>query len=69
MEFIHTAIAGLYIISPVKTTDGRGFFARTYCKTEFEGIGSDKPFVQFNHSFNEVKGTIRGFGMLSIYRS
>lgn len=60
MEFIHTDIAGLYIITPAKTADERGVFARTYCKTEFNEIGFNKTFVQFNHSINPEKGTLRG---------
>jgi dTDP-4-dehydrorhamnose 3,5-epimerase len=60
MEFIKTDIKGLYIIRLKKLEDERGLFARTYCKKEFKQIGFDKEFVQFNHSFNKQKGTIRG---------
>ena len=60
MEFISTPIEGLYIVRPKKLQDDRGMFARTYCKKEFDSIGFDKEFVQFNHSFNKNKGTIRG---------
>ena len=41
-------------------TDSRGGFARTFCKREFEQIGHSKEFVQFNHVYNIVKGTVRG---------
>ena len=60
MEFIASDIAGLFIISLKKIEDERGLFARTYCKDEFKKIGFDKEFVQFNHSLNKLKGTIRG---------
>lgn len=60
MEFIATYIEGLFTISLKKIVDERGLFARTYCKNEFNKIGFDKEFVQFNHSFNKLKGTIRG---------
>src|ERR1700674_3022959 len=60
MEFIATDIGGLYTIRLKKLEDERGFFARTFCKNEFRQIGFDKEFVQFNHSFNKHKGTIRG---------
>lgn len=60
MEFIQADIKGLYVIRPKKLEDERGLFARTYCKKEFRQIGFDKEFVQFNHSFNKHKGTIRG---------
>lgn len=60
MELIITPLAGLYIVQVNKIEDSRGLFARTYCKKEFSAIGFTKEFVQFNHSFNTVKGTIRG---------
>jgi len=60
MEFIPTHIEGLYTIRLKKLEDERGLFARTFCKNEFSQIGFDKEFVQFNHSFNKHKGTVRG---------
>ncbi len=60
MEFIATHIEGVYIIQVKKLEDERGLFARTFCKNEFKQIGFDKEFVQFNHSFNKHRGTIRG---------
>jgi dTDP-4-dehydrorhamnose 3,5-epimerase len=60
MEFIETPIKDLYLIQPKLLTDERGFFTRIFCKELFSKIGFDKEFVQFNHSFNSYKGTIRG---------
>lgn len=60
MEFIETPLKGLYIIHHKILKDERGLFARTFCKNEFKKIGFEKEFVQFNHSFNLTKGTIRG---------
>jgi dTDP-4-dehydrorhamnose 3,5-epimerase len=60
MEFITTGINGLYAVQVKKLEDERGLFARTFCKNEFKQIGFDKEFVQFNHSFNRYKGTVRG---------
>lgn len=40
--------------------DKRGFFARTWCKQEFEKYGLNSNIVQCNLSFNKKKGTIRG---------
>lgn len=60
MEFIDTHIQGVYIIRVKKLEDDRGIFARTYCKNEFAKIGFNTDFVQFNHSHNRLKGTIRG---------
>ena len=60
MQFIETPLKGLYLIQLKILKDDRGFFARTFCKEQFSTIGFDKEFVQFNHSFNTLKGTIRG---------
>lgn len=60
MKFEPTNIAGLFTVRLKKLEDDRGFFARTFCKKEFEQVGFDKEFVQFNHSYNKFKGTIRG---------
>lgn len=60
MEFVETGLAGLFIIKHKKLEDDRGFFTRTYCKNLFKEISFDKTFVQFNHSYNREKGTLRG---------
>jgi dTDP-4-dehydrorhamnose 3,5-epimerase len=60
MEFIETHIKGVYLIKPRILQDERGLFFRTFCKKEFAEIGFMDDFVQFNHSFNLKKGTIRG---------
>jgi dTDP-4-dehydrorhamnose 3,5-epimerase len=56
-----TKIYQLYIIEMEKKTDDRGFFARTWCKHEFEKIGMNIEIVQSNLVFNKTKGTFRGF--------
>ncbi len=60
MEFIASDIEGVYVIRLKKLEDERGLFVRTFCKQDFKQIGFNKEFVQFNHSFNKYKGTIRG---------
>jgi dTDP-4-dehydrorhamnose 3,5-epimerase len=60
MEFIASSIENLYTIHVKKLEDERGLFARTFCKKEFKQIGFDEEFVQFNHSYNKTKGTLRG---------
>lgn len=40
--------------------DHRGFFARTFCKKEFENVGLASEMVQANTSFNEKRATLRG---------
>jgi dTDP-4-dehydrorhamnose 3,5-epimerase len=60
MIFTATSLQGSYVISPEPYSDERGWFARTYCKKEFEVIEHHKEWVQLNHSFTIHKGTIRG---------
>jgi len=40
--------------------DERGFFARTWCRHEFEEHGLDPAVVQCNLSHNPRRGTLRG---------
>ena len=60
MIFTETALKGSFIISLEPYSDERGWFARTFCKKEFEKIGHHKEWVQMNHSFTIHKGTVRG---------
>ncbi|WP_304236026.1 dTDP-4-dehydrorhamnose 3,5-epimerase [Jiulongibacter sediminis] len=60
MIFKRTGINGLYLIEHKKLEDERGFFSRTYCSDVFQTHGFSENFVQFNHSFNIKRGTIRG---------
>ena len=60
MRFEETKLKGSYIITPTPVGDNRGWFARTYCKREFEPIMRDAEWVQINHSFSSERGAIRG---------
>jgi len=60
MIFTETKIKGVYIIGPELLTDERGFFARSFCKEEFQKHGLDTDIVQCNISYNKKKGTLRG---------
>ena len=60
MIFTPTPLAGSYVIDLEPYSDDRGWFARFYCEKEFQQIGHDKKWVQFNHSFTKNKGTVRG---------
>jgi dTDP-4-dehydrorhamnose 3,5-epimerase len=60
MRFNKTSINGVYLIDLDLFEDERGWFARTFCKNEFEKIGHQKEWVQINHSFTKNKGTVRG---------
>ncbi len=60
MIFTETRLKGAFIIEPEKLEDERGFFARTFCKKEFEDHRLNPRVVQCNISFNRKKGTLRG---------
>lgn len=60
MLFKETKLKGAFIIEPEKREDERGFFARTYCRKEFEAARLNPNFLQANMSYNRRKGTLRG---------
>lgn len=60
MIFTETPLAGAYLIDLESHQDERGFFARTYCRREFEKRGLNPEVVQCNTSFNHKAGTVRG---------
>ncbi len=60
MIFTETALAGAFIVEPERLEDERGFFARTWCRDEFEAHGLDPSLVQCNVSYNKREGTLRG---------
>ena len=60
MIFKESKLKGAFIIEIDKKSDDRGFFARTWCKNEFEAQGLSTKFVQVNLAFNEKKGILRG---------
>ena len=60
MKFSATKLNGVFIVEMERRGDSRGWFARSFCKQEFEEIGHVGEWVQVNHSFTSKKGTIRG---------
>jgi dTDP-4-dehydrorhamnose 3,5-epimerase len=61
MIFTETSLLGAYIIDVELKSDSRGGFARTFCAEEFQAHGLKTGISQCNLSFNNVKGTLRGF--------
>lgn len=59
MNFIKTAIDGVYIIEPRVFTDERGYFFESYSRAAFEAAGLHYDFVQDNQSKSSY-GTVRG---------
>lgn len=60
MIFHETKLKGAYLVELERREDDRGFFARGWCSKEAEVMGLVGDMVQFNVSFNEKKGTLRG---------
>jgi len=60
MTFAETSLKGSYLINLKPIGDERGWFVRTFCKNEFKKIGHVKEWVQMNHSFTSIAGTVRG---------
>jgi dTDP-4-dehydrorhamnose 3,5-epimerase len=60
MRFSETKLRGVYTISLEPHRDERGFFARTWCREEFEAHGLNPQLVQCSISFNKRRGTLRG---------
>jgi dTDP-4-dehydrorhamnose 3,5-epimerase len=60
MKFLPTKLPGVWIVDLEKHEDERGFFARSWCRREFEERGLNPNLVQCSVSFNHKKGTLRG---------
>ena len=50
----------LVLIAPKRYVDIRGFFAETFSRRHYAGLGIDVEFVQDNHSLSHAVGTLRG---------
>lgn len=59
MDFIKTAISGVYIIKPKIFHDDRGYFFESYNENEFIKNGINVKFVQDNQSKSSY-GVVRG---------
>ena len=60
MIFRKTALAGVWTVEPEPLADARGFFARTWCRHEFEARGLDPALAQCSVSGSRRRGTVRG---------
>ena len=58
--FTETKLKGAYLIDLERREDQRGFFARSWCRKEFEAHGLNLQQVQVNVGFSVKKGTLRG---------
>jgi len=60
LKFVPMRLPGAHLVEPQQITDDRGFFARIYCREEFEAYGLNTAVAQCSISFNERVGTLRG---------
>ena len=60
MRFRETELAGAFVIELEPHADERGFFARSFCASEFADRGLATRYVQSNLSYNRRAGTLRG---------
>ena len=60
MKIEETTLKGVYIIEPDVFGDSRGWFSETYSKEKLRNLEIDIDFIQDNHSFSALKGTLRG---------
>jgi len=60
MKFVATPLAGAFVVELEELADERGFFARSFCREEFERHGLVAAVAQCNVSYNARRGTLRG---------
>lgn len=60
MKYTPTEVDGVVIVDVEPHRDDRGFFARSFCATEFDRLGMDSTVAQTNVSYNATRGTLRG---------
>lgn len=60
MIFVETDLTGAYILDLERREDERGFFARAFCRNEFEAHGLKPMIAQANIASNRKRGTLRG---------
>lgn len=58
--FAEQRLAGCFVIEPEFARDERGFFARTYSRTEFDQRAIAFAIAQVSVSHNARRGTLRG---------
>jgi dTDP-4-dehydrorhamnose 3,5-epimerase len=60
MIFHETRLAGAFVVELERLEDERGFFARSFCRREFEEHGLAPVIAQANIAYNVRAGTLRG---------
>lgn len=60
MQVTLTSLSGVFIVTPARHGDHRGFFSESWSKQRMAEHGIDVEFVQDNHSLSAEIGTVRG---------
>lgn len=60
MDFENTALDGLFVLTPRRFGDARGFFSEVWNKSALDAVGIKQEFVQDNQSLSAEIGTVRG---------
>jgi dTDP-4-dehydrorhamnose 3,5-epimerase len=60
MIFTETPLSGAFLIDLERKEDHRGFFARSWCREEFQHHGLNPGLTQINLGFSGKRGTLRG---------
>jgi dTDP-4-dehydrorhamnose 3,5-epimerase len=58
--FTETKLKGAFVVDLEPREDERGFFARSFCRREFEALGLKPVIAQTGLARNRKKGTLRG---------
>lgn len=55
-----TSLPDVFVLTPARFGDARGWFSETWNADRMAAAGLDVAFVQDNHSFSATAGTLRG---------
>ncbi|ABI93429.1 dTDP-4-dehydrorhamnose 3,5-epimerase [Roseobacter denitrificans OCh 114] len=60
LQIEQTKLAGVFVLTPKRFGDARGFFSESWSAREMAAQGLDFTWVQDNHSLSMQTGTVRG---------
>jgi len=60
LETVTEEFGGLFLTTPTRFDDDRGYFSESYNEATLREIGIETHFCQDNHAFSKVPGTLRG---------
>ena len=60
MQIERTKLEGVFIVTPKRFPDSRGFFSESWSRRQMAELGLDQDWVQDNHSMSHDTGTLRG---------